>query len=220
MFAAAGFCFAAMLSGCASTGGDAVADEPVDLSYGGLMPGSIVNWIEVGGGFDSAYMNIAVARGPDYTIFFDPEWAEYAMEGEDVSAAYGVEFSGAVYFTCDEDMPSAADREAMASLKDMEKGDVVVLPDLGLQIDVGKESQSNINGLGDITLRDYNIHWNEEEGAETEYVSVAEEFDFTVKVTWSEGPPSVVAGVSLTEAAKPLSLRHASSLGTCATLIE
>ncbi|MCI4644928.1 MAG: hypothetical protein MRY64_09115 [Hyphomonadaceae bacterium] len=224
-FAAASALFAVALSGCANTetGVDVVAqpaEQPADPAFGGLMPGTTLNWIDVDGGFDSGFMNVVVARGPDYTIFFDPEWAEYALDDEDPAAAYGVEYSGILYYGCDEALPGNDDREKIASLKEMSAGEVLELPDLGVSVKVGKESQSNINGLGDITVREYDIHWGGEEAAESELVSVAEEFDVTVKVVWSEGPPSVVAGVALTSAPKPLSLRHASALGNCAALVD
>ncbi len=215
---------AATLAGCASTGEVARAEEPeapVDLSYGGLMPGTTVNWMDVGGGYDSRFMNIVVARGPDFTIFYDPDYAEYALEDEDPAAAYGVEYSGIVYYTCSEDpLPDAAEREAIASLKEMAPGEVLDLPGLGVSVTVGKDGQSNINGLGDISLRKYVVYWGGEEAAESETVSVAKEYDTTVKVEWAEGPPSVVVGVAMTEAAKPLSLHHASALGNCAALVE
>ena len=219
--AAASLLLAAALGGCESTGEPVSFQEPIDLSYGGLMPGSTVNWMEVGGGYDSRFMNIVVARGPDFTIFFDPDYAEFALEDEDPSAAYGVEYSGIVYYACDEDtLPDAAQREAIAGLRDMSKGEVLDLPGLEMSIMVGKESQSNINGLGDVTLRRYTVNWGGEEAAESETVSVAEEYDVTVKVEWAEGPPSVVVGVAQTETAKPLSLHHASALGNCAALVE
>jgi hypothetical protein len=166
-------------------------------------------------------MNIVVARGPDFTIFYDPDYAEYALEDEDPAAAYGVEYSGIVYYTCSEDpLPDAAEREAIASLKEMAPGEVLDLPGLGVSVTVGKDGQSNINGLGDISLRKYVVYWGGEEAAESETVSVAKEYDTTVKVEWAEGPPSVVVGVAMTEAAKPLSLHHASALGNCAALVE
>lgn len=221
---AASILLAATLAGCASTGEIARAEEaapPVDLSYDGLMPGSTVNWMDVGGGYDSRFMNIVVARGPDFTIFFDPDYEEFAFEGEDPAAAYGVEFSGIVYYTCSEEtLPDAAEREAIAGLKEMATGEVLDLPGLDISVIVGKDSQSNINGLGDVSLRKYVVFWGGEEAAETETVSVAKEYDTTVKVEWAEGPPQVVVGVAMTETAKPLSLHHASALGSCAALVE
>ena len=183
-----------------------------------LVPGSVISWTTPGTGVGGNFTNIVIATGPDFTIFYDPESADYDREEDDIFE-YGVEFSGIVYFGCDDILPTQEERAQIATLKHMEAGAVVTLDPSGLIVKVGKRSTSYINGLGDVDLRDYEISYDGD--TDIELATSAENIPLTVKSEWigQDSDMSVVVGVSVAKKAKPLSLRHSSGLGFCSGLL-
>lgn len=205
-----------VLAACASV------EVPEVVEAAGFTPppvGTEIDWryVYAEGGIDEVTSRV-VAVGEDFTLF----QADTSYAPTD-SFDFFVEFAGVFFVSCDNEMPTASERQAALDLWPLTAGgSMSVGGEFGGDVSIGKAATV----LTGKTVTD--VVWSEFSYTEagqtyTDRVAVSPELGTVIEMRWDDGALDLVREIRLGEADRDqpgLAKSFKATLGNCASLLE
>ena len=195
-----------------------VSAAPLAVSAAPGLPdvggGSIVYWSSAYEGSSDQYHERILATGDDWVLFkseFDDDFVE--TETSDLFMI----FSGTEYRACDETMPTAEERQALAALFPLEEGATVALTSDDGDRTVRVGAATNYFLMGQMHPA-HEVFMEFEDEEQNHKLVVLDEKPFTVAIDWNETSSDRVMSITSPKEA-PRSGQTAEDLGNCAAFL-
>ena len=192
--------------------GSGAAQAAPDLTFP-IGPGSELYWTSAYDGGSDRYKEQLIAENGDAHIFrTDTEYSE----GE--PSDYFALFSGIYYSTCDLEMPTAAERDALKALWPLTSGSVVELQSGdGAKIEIGAPTEYYLMGQSRPAHIVTGTYYGEEESTET--LVVLDDVQLTVSIEWQEDGKDSAMLVTKPDAVAS-TMANTDLIGNCADLLN
>ena len=198
------------LSAALFASGAAVAAPDDALPLG---PGSVVYWTSVYDGGSDEYREALLAEGEDFALYqMVSEWAEGG------AGDYFALFSGIYYAPCEDEMPSAEEREAIAGLYPLSPGAKVAIGgDQGPTFTIGEATEFFLMGRPRAAHK-IDVTYAGDDPSE-ESITVLDDMPLTVAIQWSDGARD---SASLVTSPKSVASTPVDTdlIGNCASLMN
>ena len=207
------------LAACASVEAPEAPDAPEVAGFAPPPVGTEIDWrfVYAEGGSDEVTSRV-VAIGEDFTLY----QADTSYAPTD-SFDFFVEFAGVFFVSCDNEMPTASERQAALDLWPLTAGgSMSVGGEFGGDVSIGKAATV----LTGKTVTD--VVWSEFSYTEagqtyTDRAAVSPELGTVVEMRWDDGALDLVRDIRLGEAERDqpgLAKSFKATLGNCASLLE
>ncbi|MEL7041873.1 MAG: hypothetical protein AAGL90_10130 [Pseudomonadota bacterium] len=178
-----------------------------------MGPGSSIFWTSAFDGNTDNFRETLLVQGDDFAIFqSEADWSE----GD--ATDYFALFSGIYFNTCNLEMPTSEERQALAALWPLTEGATVeIATDEGATFSVGQSTEFYLMGEPR-AAHSIDIAYKGEEPSE-ETILVLDDMPLTVSVNWDDGSRDSVTLVTRPKV-DPLPELNTDLIGTCAALLD
>ena len=190
----------------------ALAEQDAALPLG---PGSVLYWSSHYDGSNDRYAEKVIAEGADFKIYLND-----IEELGDGPANYFALFSGIDYRLCDAEMPTAEEREAIATLWPLETGKTAAIFATGdnpASVEIGDATDLYLMGQKR-SAHSVTIDYENNEETEDETIVVLNDTHLTGLIQWADNSRDTLLLVTKPRPDKDYDLSE-EAIGTCAALL-